>query len=71
MPDIFISYSREDRPAAALVASSLQAEGFTVWWDAVLRAGESYDEVTEDNLRNAGAVVVLWSKRSSRSKWVR
>lgn len=71
VPDIFISYSREDRPAAALVASSLQAEGFTVWWDAVLRAGESYDEVTEDNLRNAGAVVVLWSKRSSRSKWVR
>lgn len=71
MPDVFISYNREDRETAGLVANALVAEGFTVWWDAALRAGETYDEVTEQNLRSAGAVVVLWSKRSANSKWVR
>lgn len=71
MPDIFISYNREDRETARLVANALEAEGLSVWWDAALRAGETYDEVTEQNLRQAGAVVVLWSKRSSSSKWVR
>lgn len=71
MPDVFISYNREDRETARLVASALEAEGASVWWDAALRAGETYDEVTEQNLRTAGAVVVLWSKRSSNSKWVR
>ena len=71
MADIFISYNREDRRAAGAVASALEREGFSVWWDAALRAGESYDEVTEKNLREAKAVVVLWSKRSAVSKWVR
>jgi len=71
LPDVFISYNREDREMARLVANALEAEGFSVWWDAALRAGETYDEVTEQNLRQAGAVVVLWSKRSSNSKWVR
>jgi formylglycine-generating enzyme required for sulfatase activity len=71
LPDVFISYNREDRETARLISNALEAEGFSVWWDAALRAGETYDEVTEHNLRNAGAVVVLWSKRSSNSKWVR
>lgn len=71
MPDVFISYNREDRDRASVIASALEAEGFSVWWDAALRAGETYDEVTEQNLRTAGAVVVLWSKRSANSKWVR
>ncbi len=71
MPDVFISYNREDRERARTISSALEAEGFSVWWDAALRAGETYDEVTEQNLRQAGAVVVLWSKRSSNSKWVR
>ena len=39
-------------------------EGFEVWWDATLRSGEAYDEVTEGALRGAKAVVVLWSPRS-------
>jgi len=71
LPDVFISYNREDRETARLISSALEAEGFSVWWDAALRAGETYDEVTEHNLRTAGAVVVLWSKRSANSKWVR
>ena len=69
--DIFISYSREDRAAARHFAESFTKEGFSVWWDAVLRSGETFDEVIEKELRAAKAVVVLWSPRSVASRWVR
>ncbi len=70
-PDIFLSYNREDQAMARRVAEAFQREGFSVWWDATLRSGEAYDEVTETALRTAKAVVVLWSKRSVVSRWVR
>jgi predicted ATPase len=70
-PDIFLSYSREDHARAEMFASAFKAAGLDVWWDMGLRAGEAYDEVTEAALRNAKAVVVLWSKRSVTSRWVR
>ncbi|MEO0467394.1 MAG: SUMF1/EgtB/PvdO family nonheme iron enzyme [Pseudomonadota bacterium] len=71
MAGIFLSYSRADRPIAQGIAEALTAEGFTVWWDKVLRAGETYDEVTERMLRESSVVVVLWSQTSVKSKWVR
>src|SRR5215470_2107192 len=36
-----------------------------------LRSGETYDSATEKALRQAAAVVVLWSRRSVESQWVR
>lgn len=71
MASIFLSYSRADRPKAQAVAEALMAEGLTVWWDKVLRAGQTYDEVTEGMLREADVVIVLWSATSVKSKWVR
>ena len=71
MADIFLSYSRADRPTAQIIAGALEAEGFSVWWDKVLRAGQTYDEVTESMLRDSSVVIVLWSKTSVKSKWVR
>jgi hypothetical protein len=70
-PDIFISYSREDRTAARHFAHCFAEEGFTVWWDAALHSGETFDEVIEAALKAAAAVVVLWSPRSVTSRWVR
>ena len=70
-PDIFLSYNREDQARAKLFAEAFEAQGFKVWWDTTLRAGEAYDEVTETALRTAKAVVVLWSKKSVTSRWVR
>ena len=69
--DIFISYSREDRAAARHFADCFAREGFNVWWDAALHSGETFDEVIERELKAARAVVVLWSPRSVRSRWVR
>jgi len=69
--DIFLSYNREDQARAKVFAEAFEAQGFTVWWDVGLKTGEAYDEVTETALRTAKAVVVLWSKKSVQSRWVR
>lgn len=71
MADIFLSYSRADRPTAQTIAEALEAEGFEVWWDKVLQAGQTYDEVTETMLRDSHIVIVLWSQTSVKSTWVR
>jgi hypothetical protein len=54
-----------------MFAEGLREEGFSVWWDAALHSGETFDEVIERNLRDARAVVVLWSTASVASRWVR
>ncbi len=71
MPDIFLSYNREDQSTAKRFAEAFETQGLSVWWDVTLRSGEAYDEVTEQALRDAKAVVVLWSKKSAASRWVR
>ncbi|MEO6360126.1 MAG: TIR domain-containing protein [Sphingomicrobium sp.] len=69
--DVFISYSRDDRSAARHFAKCLAGEGLSVWWDAALHSGETFDEVIERELKAASAAVVLWSPRSVTSRWVR
>jgi len=69
--NVFISYAHDDRATARRVADALEAEGLTVWWDDSLRSGDAYDQVIEQALRDARAVVVLWSKTSVDSRWVR
>jgi hypothetical protein len=49
--DIFLSYNREDAAVARLYADAFAREGLSGWWDATLRSGEAYDEVTEAALR--------------------
>jgi TolB-like protein len=70
-PDVFLSYNREDQAVAKRFAEAFGAVGLSVWWDVTLRSGEAYDKITEDALRSAKAVVVLWSPRSVESRWVR
>ncbi|MFO1401956.1 MAG: TIR domain-containing protein [Steroidobacteraceae bacterium] len=70
-PDIFLSYNREDQAVARRFAEGFGREGLDVWWDVTLRSGEAYDQVTEQALRSAKAVVVLWSRKSVESRWVR
>jgi adenylate cyclase len=71
MADIFLSYAREDADSARRFADAFLASGFTVWWDDALRSGETFDEIIERALRDAKAVVVLWSPNSVSSRWVR
>jgi TolB-like protein/Tfp pilus assembly protein PilF len=69
--DIFLSYNREDQAVARRFAAAFEDIGLSVWWDVSLNVGDHYDVVTEDALRTAAAVVVLWSQRSVQSRWVR
>ncbi len=71
MSDIFISYKREEQPTAKKLAVALERYGWSVWWDPHLRAGEHFDDAIEEALRDAKCVIVLWSKQSVNSQYVR
>ncbi len=71
MSDVFISYAHDDRATAKRFADAFAAERFSVWMDEAIRSGEAFDQVIEKALRDARAVVVLWSKKSVDSRWVR
>jgi hypothetical protein len=69
--DVFISYSKEDAGTARLISEKLQGAGFSVWWDRRILPGKTWDEVIGASLDSASCVVVLWSKVSVESRWVR
>lgn len=71
MADVFISYASEDRESARKLASLLAARGWSVWWDRKIIAGQTFDQVIERELETAKSVVVLWSKDSVASEWVK
>ena len=68
---VFLSYSREDQKRALPVIKALEAAGIKVWWDGLLEGGDTFLPTTEAALESADAVVVLWSKTSVLSHWVR
>ena len=71
MSDIFISYARADKEKAELLANAFSQKGWSVWWDREIPPGKSFDETIENALSSARCVVVLWSKASVSSRWVK
>lgn len=71
MSSIFLSYDREDFTRAKWVALALEKAGHSVWWDRHIKGGAQYSKEIENALKEAEAVVVLWSERSVESAWVR
>lgn len=71
MADIFISYANEDRDRACILSIALEARGWSVWWDRKIVAGQAFDLIIEHELETAKSVVVLWSKSSINSEWVK
>jgi hypothetical protein len=71
MADIFISYASEDRARVRPLAEALMTRGFNVWWDRSLAAGQDYTAIIERELRNAKAVIVVWTQSSASSTFVR
>jgi TPR repeat protein len=69
--DVFISYSKFDRVIAESLADDLKAEGFDVWWDFQLYAGDDFHEMIRAEIAKAKAAVVIWSEKSVASRWVR
>jgi len=71
MADIFISYSKADRDKVVPLTAYLESEGWTVWWDKHLAAGDTYRDEIMTQLATARAVVVLWTQNSIKSDFVR
>ncbi len=68
---VFISYARADRPRVAPLAAALTAQGYEVWWDALIEGGAGFAKIIETKLEAADAVIVVWSATSVGSDWVR
>jgi len=71
MSNIFISYAAEDRSSVKVLAQAMEAQGLSVWWDRKIATGMRYHQVIEEALRSAKCVVVVWSRHSVSSDWVR
>jgi hypothetical protein len=71
MSDIFISYAREDRDKAELLARVFEQQKWAIWWDKVIPPGKKYADVIGEELASAKAVIVLWSRASVASDWVK
>lgn len=71
MSDVFISYAREDRDKAECLARACEQQKWVVWWDKVIPPGKKYADVIGHELETAKAVVVLWSRASVASDWVK
>ena len=61
MAKIFLSYAREDEPAAKQLAECIGGAGHDVWWDRHIQGGSRFTDEIDRALKSAEAVVVLWS----------
>jgi hypothetical protein len=71
MTAVFISYSKKDFQQASALALFLEAQGLTVWWDKSIEPGDDFQLVIHSRLNAARTVVVIWSRNSVTSTWVR
>jgi TolB-like protein len=62
--DVFVSYKAEDRARLRPLVAALEADGFSVWWDAHIGAGSHWREDIQEHLDGAKCIVVVWSKLS-------
>jgi hypothetical protein len=70
MADIFISYAREDEARIQHLASALEEQGWSVFWDRRIPAGQTWRSYIGHALRDAVCIVVAWSRHSVSSRWV-
>lgn len=71
MSDIFLSYKSEDIPRAKIIAEALEQHRYSVWWDRMILPGKTFDQVIKEEINAANCVIVLWSKKSVESEWVK
>lgn len=70
MPDVFLSYKRERRPAAEHLARILTLHGYDTWFDYNLVKGHDFALQIDRMIRSSKVLVVLWCTRSVGSRWV-
>jgi hypothetical protein len=72
---VFMSYARKDadrvRPLVDLLVDLLSSKGIAVWWDNDIEPGERFRDAIDNVLEKSSCVVVIWTKISVESDWVR
>jgi adenylate cyclase len=71
MADVFVSYARSDKARVAPLVAAIEANGWTVWWDPEISPGQEFDRQIALELKTATAVLVVWTRSSVQSRWVR
>lgn len=71
MPDVFLSYARADESQARRLAEALESRGWSVFWDRRILDGEDFSVTIQHALDDARCIVVLWSRTSVASRFVR
>jgi serine/threonine protein kinase/hemoglobin-like flavoprotein len=67
---VMISYSHDDRPFVDALAGALQRRGVEIWYDQQLHLSDTIDTEIEERIREATAVLVIWSSSSRASMYV-
>lgn len=69
---VFVSHNKKDRDVARQIAVFLAAEGIKTWFDEwKISAGDSIIDEIEVGLNKCTHFLIVWSKNSSSSNWVR
>lgn len=71
MARIFISYAHDDQAAAKRIVDALAREGLVAWWDHEIPPGRTWDEVIGQRIAAADVVMVIWSRHSVGSNFVK
>ena len=71
MAKIFLSYAHEDQAHAQRIVDALAQAGLEAWWDHQIPPGSSWDEVIGKRIEAASVVIVIWSKQSVASNFVK
>jgi len=67
---VFLSYAREDVGVAKQLAECVGNAGHEVWWDRHIHGGSRFTSEIDRALKEAEAILVLWSDASVESAWV-
>ncbi len=70
MPDVFISYKREERARVERLAAALARLKFDVWFDAELQPGATFLSEINHALSASRCVIVCWTPAAARSMHV-
>jgi adenylate cyclase len=71
MADVFLSYASTDRQRVRPIIELLQRNGWSVWWDRDIAAGDGFEETIDREIQDARCVIVAWSEEAVVSRWVR
>jgi len=68
--DIFLSYHRTDDEWTKRFVDALSKQGMEVWYDEIIKAGESWREKLEEGLRQSRNIVFVVTPETARSNWM-